>query len=185
MSKHVSFTSYSMRNETKLGRTWFDWCVFVDPHSPELPKIKSVEYLLHPTFPEPRRTVTDLSDCFALYSSGWGEFKMEIRTEFVNATVGNQSFYLHLTADGWPKAKDPEVLPNRGDSAVYAALKESSFRWRKFDTIANKSGLPSEMVRNILDNFHQQNLARKAFFRSVDGQELWGATAVVGLSPRA
>ena len=183
MSEHVSFTSYSMKNDAKAGRTWFDWCVFVDPHSPALPRIKSVEYLLHPTFPDPRRTATDPSDCFALFSAGWGEFQVNIRIEFTDGTVGNQPFCLHLVEGGWPKAKDPEALPNNGEKVVYAALKDSSFRWRKFHTITNKCGLPPKQVKNILDHFHQQNLARKAFFLSVDGQELWGATSVVGLAP--
>ena len=40
--------------------------------------VREVEYQLHPTFPNPIRTVDDKESRFALRSRGWGTFPIRI-----------------------------------------------------------------------------------------------------------
>jgi transcription initiation factor IIF auxiliary subunit len=57
---------------------WWEWKAFLDDFgSGELANVESVEYVLHPTFPEPVREVDDPDDGFALETGGWGEFKLK------------------------------------------------------------------------------------------------------------
>ena len=54
----------------------WEWSVWVDGPGEELDRVKEVRYTLHPTFPNPVRTVTDRQSNFRLQSSGWGEFSI-------------------------------------------------------------------------------------------------------------
>ncbi|UCI14731.1 MULTISPECIES: pYEATS domain-containing protein [unclassified Mesorhizobium] len=58
------------------------WRVWIDASSEELDRIEMVRYELHPTFPEPVRTVRDRSSKFSLASSGWGEFLLHASIKF-------------------------------------------------------------------------------------------------------
>lgn len=60
------------------------WSVWVEGLDAELDQVKSVRYALHPTFPEPVRTITDRSSKFQLKSSGWGEFSIVAQLTFVD-----------------------------------------------------------------------------------------------------
>lgn len=58
---------------------WWRWWVWIDGSEPELDRIDHVVYQLHPTFPEPVRTVSDRSTKFRLETAGWGEFTIYAR----------------------------------------------------------------------------------------------------------
>jgi len=60
-----------------------------------------VEYLLHPTFPNPRRVVFDRQSKFALRSSGWGRFNLKVKITFKDGTQEDASYFLDL-GKGWP-----------------------------------------------------------------------------------
>jgi transcription initiation factor IIF auxiliary subunit len=60
------------------GGRW-DWRVFVDADAETLRQIECVEYTLHPTFPNPVRTVCSRSDRFLLTARGWGTFEIKIK----------------------------------------------------------------------------------------------------------
>ena len=53
---------------------WWDWAVWLEGAPAVLDRVRSVRYVLHPTFPNPVRTVTDRASKFRLESIGWGEF---------------------------------------------------------------------------------------------------------------
>src|SRR5436305_9577634 len=59
---------------TQEQEGWWNWEVWLDGPDADLDQIDSVEYLLHPTFPDPRPRSSDRASRFALRSSGWGEF---------------------------------------------------------------------------------------------------------------
>lgn len=63
------------------GPEWWSWEVFLDGPDADLDQVESVEYLLHPSFPEPSVRTTDRASRFALRNSGWGEFtiRAEVR----------------------------------------------------------------------------------------------------------
>ena len=54
------------------------WEAFLDDEgSGELGNVQSVEYILHPTFPNPIIRVSDPHEGFALKTEGWGEFDLK------------------------------------------------------------------------------------------------------------
>jgi hypothetical protein len=68
------------------GNRW-DWTVFIRASRDVLEQINCVEYTLHPTFPNPVRTVCQQGipdQPFALSSNGWGTFTIHIRVMMKN-----------------------------------------------------------------------------------------------------
>jgi transcription initiation factor IIF auxiliary subunit len=60
------------------GDEWWEWEAFIDDDgSGELKEVEFVEYVLHPTFPNPIRTITDKKSKFLLETSGWGTFNLK------------------------------------------------------------------------------------------------------------
>jgi hypothetical protein len=56
-----------------------EWSVWIDGDQEQLNQIDRVEYVLHPTLPQPLRTVRDRSTNFKLESRGWGEFMVHAK----------------------------------------------------------------------------------------------------------
>lgn len=54
---------------------WWDWSAYLT--GSDLPKVDHVEYILHPTFQQPLRTIVDPTEGFKLDSAGWGAFKLK------------------------------------------------------------------------------------------------------------
>jgi hypothetical protein len=79
-------------NTAKLVRKdLWDWTVFVVGDDSTLKEIKCVEYTLHPTFPDPIRTVCKKGATsgkgFFLSTSGWGTFVIEVKVMFNDGGV--------------------------------------------------------------------------------------------------
>src|SRR4051812_27706932 len=55
------------------GSDYWKWSVWIDGTDEELDKIESVEYTLHPTFPNPVRVVDGRATKFRLDSAGVGQ----------------------------------------------------------------------------------------------------------------
>jgi len=174
---------YSREVEKKHGEPWYEWCVFVQGSSSVLDTIDHVAYTLHPTFEDPLRVSEDRRDCFALYSAGWGGFTVGVEIFFKSGALLLARHNLTLERDSWPKRKPKLENLSQLEQKVHSALHHSTFRWRKVSTIVRESGLSLEQVRLALRNMAARNYARPAFFKGIGGEELWGATAVVGLAP--
>jgi transcription initiation factor IIF auxiliary subunit len=184
MIGEVKFRTYSMSVGKKQEDDWYEWCVFVDESPEILDKIRCVEYVLHPTFPNPIRRVSEQATRFALFSSGWGGFRIGIDVEWKDGSHTKTDYMLALAANGWPKKDaptDPEVTEA---SRVYGALFSDKFRWRRAETVTRITGIPEDKVKEILIQLQEEELVRKADFLSFEKKELWAPTAVVGLSPR-
>lgn len=70
------------------GNDRWDWSVFLeDDGTGEIENIVFVEYILHPTFPNPRRVNTDRKNKFALSTNGWGVFLIRA---FANTKQGEK-----------------------------------------------------------------------------------------------
>jgi transcription initiation factor IIF auxiliary subunit len=181
----VKFSNYSMVSEETEERLWFDWCVFTDADDNTVNKINRVKYYLHPSFANPIRIQTNREHRFALVSNGWGEFSIAIEIEFLNGTIEHTKHWLKLfQGDNWPRKVRPEHLATSDHTEVYVLLCEGMYRWRKLKTIVEKTGLPEPRVREVLNSLEDDDLARKSSVRSIDGQELWSATTIVGVLPR-
>ncbi len=98
---HLSNTSQPSPDQPKRkGYQHYDWKVFVNADPETLAKIDSVTYFLHPTFPNPVRTVSDASTGFALETKGWGEFEIGAKIQFKDGSTENTSYMLDLSKSG-------------------------------------------------------------------------------------
>lgn len=58
---------------------WWNWSLWLEGPEEELDEIEYVEYILHPTFPNPVQKISDRSTNFRLNARGWGEFSIKVR----------------------------------------------------------------------------------------------------------
>jgi len=58
------------------GDDCWTWWVWLEAPNQELDGVEKVIYTLHPTFPSPRRIVTDRQSKFELRTAGWGTFRI-------------------------------------------------------------------------------------------------------------
>jgi len=78
---------------------WHQWMVFMDEPPDRCDLVRSVEYRLHDTFPNPIRVVTDRSSRFALSSAGWGEFRIFITVHLKDGGVERTHHDLDLSRE--------------------------------------------------------------------------------------
>ena len=98
----IKLNNYARPLERSQGGTkWYQWKVFVDAPQPVLNTIARVEYILHPTFPEPRQIMTNAQDKFSLETAGWGEFTVQANVFFQDGHTETASYWLDLEK-GWP-----------------------------------------------------------------------------------
>ncbi len=103
----VKFDNYAKR-EIRDGR-WFKWLVFVNEPDKVLEKIDHVEYLLHPTFPNPRRYVDDREHKFGLEDFGTGPFHILITILFKDGKKQEQRYWVSLH-EKWPEEKQVQLI---------------------------------------------------------------------------
>lgn len=86
--------SFRIRNSWKYeGEDWWSWNAFLDDSgSGDLSNVSYVEYILHPTFPNPVVTISDSKDGFVLEASGWGTFLLKA---FVHTKNGEKIKLTH------------------------------------------------------------------------------------------
>ena len=72
--------------------------MWIEGPTEEIEQVDHVEYVLHPTFPQPVRTIGERSTNFRLDCSGWGEFNIHAKITKKNGQV------LHL--DHWLILRD-------------------------------------------------------------------------------
>lgn len=97
----VRLNNYARMVGTRGDSNWYEWMVFVDEDESTLNRIDHVEYLLHPTFPNPRRVVYDASSKFELRSSGWGMFNLKVRIYYKDGTQEDTTYFLDFKKT-WP-----------------------------------------------------------------------------------
>jgi transcription initiation factor IIF auxiliary subunit len=180
----IQFSNYCMEAELSYEGRRYDWCVFAGAEKEMIDRIASITYHLHPTFPNPTRIATNKEHRFPLVSSGWGEFSVGIKIEFTDGSRESTSYWLRLREDNWPKKAPPSQFATDNHAAVYGVLAEGTYRWRKLETLIKKTGLVESAVCKILQELEDADLARKSYLRSIEGQEMWGATMLVGVLPR-
>lgn len=184
MSTKIRFNNYSMLVERKPDYDWYDWCVFVDEDLQIVNNISSVQYTLHPTFPDPIKKVENNDNCFALIGSGWGGFRIKIKVNMKDGAIVNSEHFLILAKASWPKKEKPNSFEDEETESVYSALFHKKHRWRQVITVSKLTNLSERKVLKILKNLEEDDLVRKAHYKTIHGVDLWGATAVVGILPK-
>ena len=73
---------------TYVGGGRWDWTIFVDADRETLQQIDCVEYVLHPSFPEPVQKVCRAAATkFAYSTNGWGVFTVKVNIHYKNGHV--------------------------------------------------------------------------------------------------
>ena len=96
----VAFSQQIAINNTASlsGRSgYYNWTVFVAADDATLNSIDHVDYLLHPTFPNPQVSSNNRSSKFSYSSTGWGEFEIKVKIVFKNGRAPEYiSYWLRL-----------------------------------------------------------------------------------------
>jgi tetratricopeptide (TPR) repeat protein len=95
-----TFDNYSRKISDEGLRAWYEWKVFMD-ESNRLDEVESVEYKLHPTFPDPIVITNDRYSKFSITATGWGEFSIHITINLMNGDQEFTDYYLSFNKD-WP-----------------------------------------------------------------------------------
>jgi len=98
----VKFKNHATPVGKRAEREFYKWRLFVDEPRDVLEQIKAVEYVLHPTFPEPVQTRTDPENQFALEAAAWGSFMAAIRVYYKDGRKEDTSYWVDL------KKKSPD-----------------------------------------------------------------------------
>src|SRR5262245_38310648 len=78
------------------GKDWWEWAVWLKGTKAELSVIQRVVYTLHPTFPDPERTIKTRSNGFRLESAGWGGFTIYLKSYRTDGTTIKRKHELEL-----------------------------------------------------------------------------------------
>ena len=95
------FDNYARPGGQQFGRQFYEWRIFVDEPKEVLERISEVEYVLHPTFPEPVQHVRDAGKQFELLGRGWGGFQVVITVRFKDGREAKATHMLDLSK-AWP-----------------------------------------------------------------------------------
>lgn len=78
------------------GEDWWEWWIWIEGSRKELDEIDHVVYMLHPTFPNPVRTVRDRTSKFRLETAGWGVFRIHAKVIGKEGEESRLTHYLEL-----------------------------------------------------------------------------------------
>lgn len=65
------------QNYKYKGEDYWDWSAWIEGSRGDIDKIKEVKWILHPTFPNPIRVISDKASKFKLETGGWGVFNLK------------------------------------------------------------------------------------------------------------
>ncbi|MEM9274524.1 MAG: pYEATS domain-containing protein [Cyanobacteria bacterium P01_F01_bin.143] len=103
-----------------LGNKHWAWSVWLEGTDAELDKIDFVNYILHPTFSNPVRTVKERTSNFRLESRGWGQFMIYLEIVTKDGASHKIQHYLTLALPESEKPKDVARKPKLFLSASVA-----------------------------------------------------------------
>jgi len=80
----------------RIGDRQWQWSVWLDGPELEMDRIEEVEYVLHPTFPNPVKHIKSRANQFRLDARGWGEFRIYIKVTDHDGGVEKLNHWLKL-----------------------------------------------------------------------------------------
>lgn len=84
---------------TRRGQDSWDWSVWLEGTDEVLDQIESAEYVLHPTFPNPVREMSNRANNFRLNARGWGEFMIHVNIHLKDGETVKYDHWLKLRDD--------------------------------------------------------------------------------------
>ena len=151
-----------------VGEEHWDWSVWVDGPDAELDQVKSVEWILDPTFDPPTVLVDDRESKFKLDSSGWGGFEI---SALVMAKDGRQQHLKHwLQLAGIERGS--RALLDEG-SAVFVSAGVADGKW--------EDAVREALARHGVDVFTASDLPAGVPAETAIGSMLDQTNAVVGI----
>lgn len=81
----------------ELEPNWWEWAIRIKGTPAALDRIRCVEYTLHPSFPNPVRTICTRQNNFELKATGWGTFAIPIKVLFKDQTLLQLTHELRFT----------------------------------------------------------------------------------------
>ena len=177
------FDSYSRPLGRRHDQDSYAWCVFLDAGRKELGSIRHVQYTLPRSFPNPVRVVSDAAHCFALESRGWGAVEIGATVVSNDGRVAQTRFKLRLRGNRWPLGPQPAEFESAAAEKICRALTDGQWDWRTLSALARRAGVSAAEAAALLGRMARKRLVRAAYFKSLDDDDLWGATCRVGLLP--
>ncbi len=90
-------TPFSIQQwESYEGDNWWKWAVWLDGPPQDLDNVESVEWKLHPTFPNPIRRTMDRTNMFRIETAGWGVFPIRATVNMKNGPAYTLTHNLKL-----------------------------------------------------------------------------------------
>lgn len=153
-----------LENSSELvGGGRYDWTVYVVAEEPVLNEIDHVVYILHPSFPEPKRLIETRENSFSLSANGWGEFLITAKVIFKNGEVVPIEHWLRLEAnrvpDEEPEPSPPPPPPEERELAVENTanfLKGERWEWTIYIAAPDEVLEQIECVYYILDPSYRE-----------------------------
>ena len=107
-----------------VGDGRWNWSVWVDGPDAELDRVESVEWVLHPTFPNPVVLVTQRQTKFRIDRNGWGEFEIYANVTTKDGHRQHLEYRLRLAESGTGSAQQtfkemPAVIIDIQQTASY------------------------------------------------------------------
>jgi hypothetical protein len=121
---------FAIRNSWKyLGKTdgldWWEWEAFVDDDgSGAIDEVEAVDYILHPTYPRPKRTVSDRRSGFSLMARGLGGFTLNA---FLRMKDGSTQRLRHLIEVNFDPPQGESGSSEELTKSVQAALHKRGY----------------------------------------------------------
>jgi hypothetical protein len=103
------------------GQRW-KWSVWLDGPAEELDDVEAVTYHLHPTFPDPIRTVTDRTTQFRLQAIGWGTFTINLEIHRRSGRSLQRSHHLSFESPDAREARRKEGRAGRRQVFVASSV---------------------------------------------------------------
>lgn len=139
-------------SEHKATREW-KWSVWLAGTQAELASVKRVVYHLHPTFPDPIRTVTDRKTQFRLDETGWGEFEIVAHVTVERGAPVTLRAWLKLGASAKPDAVQSVFISCSLADAPWALELKRAFESAKIAVVsaddASELGFPSSLEHTL------------------------------------
>ena len=135
-------------SEHKGAREW-KWSVWLGGTQAELASVERVVYHLHPTFPDPIRTVTDRKTQFRLDETGLGEFEIVAHVTVKRGAPVMLKAWLKLGDTAKPDAVHAVFISSSLADAPWALALKRAFEHARIAVVsaddASERGFPSSL----------------------------------------